>query len=179
MIFRYAASVLALVLTTALLLRATVFTSVVMSGDAMEPTILPGEYLIATKGRATEPHRGAVVLLDCPAPIGRACLKRVVAIAGDRVDVRRNRLLVNEIPVEPPVTFAVDLDPLIIPPESVFVLSDLRSDPEDSRHWGPLKVDAMEGQARVIWLSLDWFADGTEVRTWPRVRWDRILRTIR
>ena len=175
MVFRYATSAFALILTLAVLLRLTVVSSVVMSGGAMEPAILPGEFLLATRGNTDAPHRGAVALLTCPG--NRTCLKRVAAIPGDRIESRRGQIFVNDAAVSAGVS-GQDLEPAIVPPDQIYVLNDQTSDQDDSRTFGPIDLERVEGRARLIWLSLDWFDDRGEVRGWPAVRWSRTFKLV-
>ena len=46
--------------------------------------------------------------------------------------------------------------PIIVPPKSVFVLGDNRDASDDSRFWGTVPLDLVEGKVVTIWLSLDW-----------------------
>lgn len=59
-----------------------------------------------------------------------------------------------------------------------FVLGDNRDSSDDSRNWGTIPIEKLEGEAILIWLSLDW------QNTWlngslPSLRWSRVLSTIR
>jgi len=173
---RYALSAFGLTAALAVLLRMTVVYSVVMKSDAMEPTVRAGEFLIATRGDATHPRHGAVILVRTP--LGTR-LARVAGVAGDRIEFRDDHLHVNDTIYDPRVTVRdASVDPSMVPPDHVYVVNDRTEDVEDSRTWGPLATDLVEGQARLIWLSLDWFDDAGETRAVPRVRWDRTFRLI-
>jgi signal peptidase I len=168
-----------------------------MSGAAMLPSIWPGEFLLASRIRVKEIHRGDVVALRCPAQKDRLCLKRVVAIGGDRVEFHDGILFINTQrasyhPAGPFQTESVtgvswaiwpekekskDSEAVVVPPQTVYLLNDKRADHDDSRTWGPVQDDLLEARVFRIWMSLDWF-DGERVRTWPRVRWGRLLRGI-
>lgn len=198
-VVRYALQSLGLILVVGVLLRTFIVSSYVMSGASMLPSIWPGDFLIGTKMHLSAPKRGDVVAMRCPGAKERVCLKRVVGVAGDRVEFRKSALLINgkqagrrplgddfaQETVEgeswaiwPGGKTVNSKEPVIVPPQYVYVLNDKRADLEDSRSWGPVPVDILEARASRVWLSLDWFEKGGEVRSWPRVRWSRMLRGI-
>jgi len=64
---------------------------------------------------------------------------------------------------------------LTIPPGSYFVLGDNRNDSEDSRYWGLVPREAIEGKPFLIYLSLNEPAGSL----FHFARWGRTLRIIR
>jgi signal peptidase I len=199
-VVRYALQSFGMILLLAILIRTFLLSSYVMSGASMLPGIWPGDFLVGFKWRLVEPHRGEVVILKCPNQKERICLKRVVGIAGDRIEFKAGHLVVNgqtakfkalggefgQESVESsswPVWPGTDAmpnskEPVIVPPQYVYVLNDKRQDSDDSRSWGPLPTELLEARASRVWLSLDWFEKDGQVRSWPRVRWSRMLRSI-
>jgi signal peptidase I len=109
---------------------------------------------------------GRIVVFHPPAALqqagydpGAALIKRVVAVAGDRVEVKDGRLWRNGSPAEPDWArepMAYDLEPLVVPPGQVLVLGDNRNASLDSHLWGPLPESDLIGTA--IW------------RYWPLAR---------
>jgi signal peptidase I len=196
-LLRYSLQSFGIVVLLAVLIRAFLVSSYVMSGTAMLPSIWPGDFLIAGKWGLRHLHRGEIVALRCPPTRDKICLKRVVGLPGDRIEFRDGLLVLNgqesrQHPVGPLVVESVlgvrwtvwpadkgmaPMAPVVVPPQTVFLLNDKREDLEDSRIWGPVEQAMIEGKAKWVWMSLDWF-DGENVRSWPRVRWARLLHSI-
>lgn len=74
--------------------------------------------------------------------------------------------------------------PLVVPPGEVFLLGDNRDASDDSRYWGTVPLERIEGRVVLIWLSLDWSKDpsgglsesmGSKL---PSVRWNRIFTSL-
>lgn len=194
----YALQSLGIVLLLSLLIRVFAVSSYVMSGVGMIPTVWPGDFVLGLKGGLKDVKRGAVVALRCPGDRDQVCMKRVVGVAGDRIEFAKGQLLINgKDPKEKEISadfnqefvggrrwvvWAAKSDlaateAIVVPPGSVFLLNDKRADLEDSRSWGVIALDQLQARVAWIWLSLEW-SDGENVLTWPRVRWSRILRSI-
>lgn len=195
---RYALQSFAVILILGVLLRTFLVSSFVMSGMSMLPSIWPGDFILAVKWRTTDLRRGDVVALRCPHDKDQVCLKRVVGLPGDRVEFQEGYLAVNgeraalkavsdgivseqvggaSWLIWPDPEGASSMEPIVVPPQQVYLMNDKRSFIDDSRSWGPIKSDLVEARALRIWLSLDWF-ENSQVRVWPRVRWERMFRSI-
>ena len=68
--------------------------------------------------------------------------------------------------------------PVVVPPGQIFVLGDNRDSSDDSRYWGSVPLNDLEGRVVMIWMSFDWFNRWGDER-YPTVRWDRVMRTVR
>jgi signal peptidase I len=80
---------------------------------------------------------------------GGSFIKRVIALAGDRVEIRDGAVYLNgrklrEPYANGPTDGAADYE---VPPKHVFVLGDNRAQSCDSRVWGPLAVRRIDGVA--------------------------------
>lgn len=67
--------------------------------------------------------------------------------------------------------------PEVVSPGSIFVLGDNRDSSDDSRYWGMIPVDRIDGRIVAIWLSLDW-ENRWGGDSFPSIRWDRLLATV-
>jgi signal peptidase I len=170
-----------------------------ISSPSMEATLLVGDHLFVSKLdygavlpvchvrlpglRGVRP--GDVVVFQPPpaAEVGPAegeYVKRCVAVAGERVEMRNRRLFVNGEPrVEPYVLHGDagtdprrdNFDALTVPPGHIFVLGDNRDYSHDSRFWGPLPLNLVHGRALIRYFS--WDPQG------KRIRFDRLLTRVR
>lgn len=68
--------------------------------------------------------------------------------------------------------------PIIVPPDQVFVLGDNRDSSDDSRYWGSVPLQFIEGRALFIWLSFDWL-NRWGAEQLPNIRWERQFMIIR
>ncbi|MEO8010643.1 MAG: signal peptidase I [Dokdonella sp.] len=174
-----------LVLLTAA--RSSLANHYVVPSGSMEYTLIPGdrvfvdmsaygvrvpftEVVLAERG---QPARGDVVVFDSPVD-GIRLIKRVAAVAGDRVDLHRGQLTINGAPLahasEPTIESfpsrrvqlnlehggGPDIDNLVVPEGKVLVLGDHRGNSVDGRIYGLVPTNAFYGKAvAVYWRSGD------------------------
>ncbi len=134
--------------------------------ESMRRTLEPGDYVLVDRltPRWDAYDRGDVVVFVPPDTWGARddtpYIKRVVAVAGDEVEIRDGRLYVNRVPLDEPYVFEVDgraqptttdTEPprWTVPDGQVFVVGDHRSRSEDSRVFGPVPASSIVGRA---WL---------------------------
>jgi len=143
-------------------LRATFETSVVVYGS-MEPGIEDGQRLIINKAtyHFHEPERGDVIILYPPHDPDDTYIKRIIALPGDTIEVKRGRVYINGSPVhepylkEPPT---YTLQQQTIPENNYFVLGDNRNVSNDSHNGWTLPRESIIGK---VWLSI-----------WPPDKWE-------
>jgi signal peptidase I len=121
---------------------------------SMVPTLKYGDRVLVNKFiyRFTEPERRDVIVFKSVQDDQQDLIKRVVGVSGDEVAVRGGRLFVNgERQREPYVnkklpdrSFAA---PTKVPENHVFVMGDNRANSQDSRVFGPVPKENIEGEA--------------------------------
>ena len=148
-------------LLIAILVRALVVERFLVDGPSMEPTLWNGQSLLVYKlaYRFGQPKRGDVVVFRYPLDPGRDYVKRCVAVGGDTIEMRVGRVYVNgQLVEEPYVRFPglTEMKAITVPQGSIFVMGDHRTNSEDSRMFGPVKMDLIKGKAVfVIWPPKD------------------------
>jgi signal peptidase I len=187
---------LLLAVVVALVVRASVVEAFWVPSGSMLPTIQIGDHLFVNKlaygmhlpfvdreiVQWRPLHRGDVVVFTSPVDRKIDLIKRVIAVAGDTVEVRDKHLFINgeEVPDshavfrEQHVRDTVPRDrfgPVTVPPGKFFVMGDNRDQSYDSRYWGFADERDVKGQATFIYWSWD-----SQVH-W--VRWDRFGHVIR
>ena len=130
---------------------------------SMYPTLAPGEYVLCDRFayRSIPPRRGDVVLARGLAGEGKAAVKRVVAVPGDRVEFDDGALLVNGEPARESA-FSEECGTWALGEDEWFLVGDAMAVSTDSRAFGPVPRHAIEARA---WLVC-----------WPVANWRRICR---
>ena len=147
---------------------------------SMQPTLQPGDR-VAVDMRAYgvrlpftnvqllatgQPQRGDVAVFDSPAD-GTRLIKRVVAVAGDRVELHDGYLRINGQPLQQETArelfgdkpVRLDLDEgggpdiagITIPAGKLLVLGDHRGNSFDGRFFGLVEADKVYGKALAVY----------------------------
>ncbi|SRR5579875_55195 len=212
-IYREYAEALAVAAILALIIRTFLLQAYKIPSGSMEPTLLIGDHILVNKvayglrmpdsifgfqfpglslGRYVvrfgSIHRGDVIVFVFPKDRSKDFIKRVIALAGDKVEVRGTQVYINDHKIadshahysrlssNSPMSAARlygDFGPEVVPPGKIFVMGDNRDQSYDSRFWGFVDVNDVEGRAVIIYWSWDDDAQGL-----PKVRWSRIGKLI-
>jgi signal peptidase I len=165
---------------------------------SMIPTLLVGDHLFVNKFiygvkipffrktiiPITDPKRGDVVVFIYPEDRSKDFIKRVIGTAGDKIEMKNKKLFINDQAYADP--FGVYNDPSIypasaqprdnfgpvtVPENSLFVMGDNRDHSLDSRFWGFVDLQDVQGKAFILYWS--WNAEE------KNVRWDRLAKLIK
>lgn len=156
---------LVLALILAVLLRTFVVESYQVQGVSMQPTLHTGERVLVDKllFRFTSPKPGEIVVFKSPVNPSQTWIKRVIAVAGDTVQVKNDVVYVNgQRQSEPYLVYrgSPNVGPLTVKPGDIWVEGDNRPQSYDSRYFGQLPVKNLRGEAFLVWWPLNnlhWF----------------------
>ena len=186
------AEALGVALLLALVIRTFIVQAFKIPSGSMLPTLQIGDHILVNKfiygprleipgtqwalGQLPglrEPHPGDVVVFIYPRERDKDFIKRIVAVAGQTIEVHGTRLTINGVLQEDAHAHYsgthVDFGPYTVPAGHVFVMGDNRDQSYDSRFWGPVPVGDIKGLAMVIYWS--WGGEH-----W--VRWERLGRLV-
>jgi signal peptidase I len=180
-----------------LVLRTFLIQAFRIPSGSMLDTLLIGDFLFVNKVEygaripfthvrlpgLREPRRGDVIVFRYPGDPRQDWVKRCVAVGGETIEGRNKAILVDGRTLTEPYVVHADRDtlpasldvrdnfgPVRVPAGHYFMMGDNRDNSRDSRYWGPLPKDMIEGRAMFIYWS--WDAD----RFRPRL--GRLLRII-
>lgn len=167
--------VVVIAVSAAFLIRTFMFQQYYIDGPSMQTTLLPRERVLVNKMsyRLHDVNRGDVVVFDrVQGDKHDDLIKRVIGLPGETIEVRSCVVYVDgrllEEPYLDPVQVAqtdlrqrcgdyVDMDPVTIPDDHVFVMGDNRVQSFDSRAFDAIEVDKIRGRAFVaIWPTSAW-----------------------
>jgi len=118
-----------------------------------------------------EPEQGDVMIFKWPGDRTTNYIKRCVAVAGQKVEIIDKVLYVDDERIEnPPLSKYADSTHIVprpslrensrdnwgpyeVPPDCYFVMGDNRDNSYDSRFWGAVHKDLVQGEAMIIHWS--------------------------
>jgi len=134
-----------------------------VEGLSMFATLDDNDYLIANKidYRLHAPQRGDIIILRPPSDNSKDFIKRIIALPGEKILISHGIVYINghklDEPYLPEAWTQLDTwggpDGMVVPPNAYFVMGDNRNRSQDSRIFGFIGRDRIDGKA--------WF------RIWP------------
>jgi len=177
----------------AVFIRTFVIQAYKIPSRSMVPTLLVGDHLLVNKFiygvkipyfrktiiPVTDPQRGDIVVFIYPNDRSKDFIKRVIGVAGDTIEIKNKKIFING--KEYTDTYGIYSDsviypgsmqprdnfgPVTVPPKSLFVMGDNRDESADSRYWGFVELNDVEGKAFIIYWS--WNSEDQNLR-WKRI----------
>jgi signal peptidase I len=189
---------------------------------SMDPTLQIGDFLLVNKFIYARPataldrlvlprkaiKRHDIVVFKYPNDLTKDYVKRVIALEGEKVEIKDKQVFVNEQPLSEPFKVHIDsqiisrngdnqynvdardnFGPVVVPPGYCFVMGDNRDNSFDSRYWSFLPMDNIKGKPWIIYFSYRadkdaWQKTGMADRLkkivsfLPKARWNRLLKII-
>jgi signal peptidase I len=135
----------------------------VIPSGSMIPAIAVGDHVLVNKFvyRFGMPKHGDVVIVDDPTGKTPMLIKRVIAVGGEKVDVKDGSVYVNDVKLVEPYTYGKPSEPgpyplpTVVPEGYVWVMGDNRTNSQDSRWIGPQPVQDVHGQAFFTYWPVD------------------------
>jgi signal peptidase I len=215
---------LGIALLLAVVMKTSIVEAYKIPSGSMEDTLLVGDFLLANKflygsrlpftdirlPAIRDPEPGDVVIFRFPRDPSVNYIKRCVAIGGQTVEIRNKQLFIDGDAVDLPETAKFtsgnrvepagrstrdNFGPFKVPEDAFFMMGDNRDNSYDSRFWGTVSRDLIQGKAMIIhWSWAD--DDGAPDWSWgaplsmahaffynsthffERVRWERFAHLI-
>jgi signal peptidase I len=185
----------------ALFIRAFVVQAFKIPSSSMEPTLLVGDHILVSKFiygiripftgikvfEWNKPKRGDVVVFIFPLDRSKDFIKRVIGTEGEKVDIVRNKILINEKEIDDPWGVYIDrpdwtrfpggagkYEHVTVPKDHIFVLGDNRDNSQDGRYWGFVNLKDVKGKAFIIYFS--WNSNSDDLI--GKIRWSRFGKLI-
>lgn len=136
---------------------------VAVEGASMSPALRPGDFILLRRG-IPPASRAAGRIVAARAPGGRLVLKRIVGLPGESLHIGKS-VAIDGHTLDEPYAHGAAVPTVTrswptLNAGQFFLVGDHRAASTDSRHFGPLHADAIEGTA---WL-----------RYWPPTRAGRL-----
>jgi signal peptidase I len=185
----------------ALVIRTFIIQAFKIPSGSMLPTLQIGDHLLVSKfiygvkmpftGATlipiTVPKPNDIVVFQYPKDPSLDYIKRVIAVAGDTVEIRDKKIFINGTPFEDlhgvfkdPLIHPASLDsrdnfgPVTVPPGKIFTMGDNRDNSFDGRFWGFVDLKAVRGKAWIIYWSWDVQQSLFSLDRLRSIRWSRI-----
>ncbi|MBF0350661.1 MAG: signal peptidase I [SAR324 cluster bacterium] len=182
------ALVFALVVAT--IVRTFLFAPFKIPSGSMYPTINIGDHIFATMFSYGAPipftdiklfpqpiERGDIVIFPYPRDPSIDYIKRVVALAGETVQIIEDQIYINGTALKEPYAYydpqkqhmieqfkltagenmppINNFGPVTVPAGHIFTLGDNRYNSADGRYWGFVDIKTVKGQGQLVYWSHD------------------------
>lgn len=143
----------ALTVILAFIIRLFVIQPFIVEGSSMEPSFHDRQYIIIDKVsyKFRQPHRGEVIVLHPPSAPEQNYIKRIIGLPGETVSVKNGEVTINGAPLTETYTQnetipTTEVVKTTLETDQYFVLGDNRAHSSDSREFGALQKENIEGR---------------------------------
>ncbi len=169
-----------LALITAVLVKIFLFQTFKVESESMMPFLHPGDQILCLgslfftrivrdektgkKHKTKIIRRGDILVFKPPVISDEEYVKRAVCLEKESVEIVSNKVRIDGVALNEPyavfeqeVVFYRDLDRTYVPEGYVFVMGDNRDHSSDSRSWGAVALDRVEGKMVMVFWPLKHF----------------------
>jgi signal peptidase I len=121
----------------------------------MLPNIKDGDFLRTVKLDSNSRQklmRGDIVVFRSPINPTKSYIKRLIGLPGDRIEIRRGEVWLNDAPL-PEAYVSAKLNGsqrshavMVVPQQTYYILGDNRDNSADSRIWGPVSAGLIDAK---------------------------------
>jgi signal peptidase I len=199
--FREYAEAIIIALVLALFIRTFIVQAFKIPSGSMLPTLQIGDHILVNKFiygvkipfsgtiliPIKDPKPNDIVVFQFPRDPKLDYIKRVIAVAGDTVEMRGKKVYINGKPYDDKYGVYTDsrilpasasprdnFGPVTVPGDHIFVMGDNRDNSFDGRFWGFVDLKAVRGKAFIVYWSWDVQKPLLSVDRFTSVRWGRI-----
>jgi signal peptidase I len=183
------AEALIVALILAFFIRSFVVQAFKIPSGSMLQTLQIGDHLLVTKFaygvkipftntmiiEREGPEQGDIIVFEFPEDPSKDFIKRVIGVPGDVIEIRDKKVFRNGVELQESYIQHVDssmsvprrdnFGPVMVPENKYFVMGDNRDESYDSRFWGFVERNTIEGKALILYWS---WASLTDIR-WERI----------
>jgi len=138
---------------------------VIVPTESMSPTIEPKDFIFLYR-HDEEYNRGDIVSFRAPFEEGVQYMKRIVGLEGERIAIHSGAVYINGVSLEEDYAVSsldVEMEEVLIPADSYFMMGDNRDNSFDSREFGAIHQDEIVGRAiRTLYPLSRWSSLTTE-----------------
>ncbi|WP_462323991.1 signal peptidase I [Desulfoplanes sp.] len=176
----------------AFIIRSFVVQAFKIPSGSMLETLQIGDHLLVNKftygiripftdffvTHFSEPEFKDIIVFEFPEDPSKDFIKRVIGTPGDVLEMRDKVLYRNGKKLDEPYARHVEpnyrptrdnFGPITVPANKYFVMGDNRDQSYDSRFWGFVDRDKIEGKAMILYWSWEGFSN---------IRWNRIGKLV-
>lgn len=147
--------VFTLILIAIILIRLFLFSPIRVNGTSMYPTLQDKEFMILNKIALKDGiNRFDIVVVKTS---NTNIIKRVIALPGESVMYKDNKLYINGKVVEDNYskTPTEDFDNIVLKEDEYFVMGDNREVSKDSRIIGPVNIKNIKGKTSLVFFPFN------------------------